>query len=96
MAAPKCPCCGDDLSVNPTTTGRPYLRCDPCRVQTFVRGEKGVDRFNAKYGTDWQDKKTVKPPAPPTEPAAPPAKKPAAAKKGSDDIMDFDDEDGDD
>lgn len=103
MAAPRCPCCGEEYDVNPTSAGKPYLRCDPCRVQTFVRGEKGVSRFNDKYGTAWQDKKTVKPPAPAPEPATPPAKKAAPAKpaaaaakpKRSDDIMEFSDADED-
>jgi len=40
-----CPVCGDLREVRTTKKGKPYLHCDPCMVQVFVRGEMGIRQF---------------------------------------------------
>ncbi len=43
----KVPCflCAGDLDVRRTYKEKPYLVCDSCGIQTFVRGKKGMERF---------------------------------------------------
>ena len=40
-----CPVCGEAREVGTTKKGKPYLHCDPCLVQVFVRGKTGIRRF---------------------------------------------------
>ena len=40
-----CPVCGQGLEVRETKKKKPYVVCDPCGVQTFVRNETGIRRF---------------------------------------------------
>lgn len=40
-----CPVCGQSRAVRQTKANKPYVRCDPCGVQLFVRGEEGIRRF---------------------------------------------------
>jgi hypothetical protein len=37
-----CPICSKPLAVKLTKKGKPYLICDPCGVQVFVRGPAGI------------------------------------------------------
>ena len=39
------PCflCGIELEVRHSKRDKPYLICDPCGVQIFIRREKGID-----------------------------------------------------
>lgn len=40
-----CPVCAGLRPVRQTKSGKPYLRCDPCGLQLFVRGDDGIKRF---------------------------------------------------
>ena len=42
-----CPICRGLLPVRTARTGKPYLRCDPCGMQLFVRGSAGIRTFSA-------------------------------------------------
>ena len=41
-----CPVCTQPREVLTTKKGKPYLHCDPCLVQVFVRGPGGIAEFN--------------------------------------------------
>lgn len=41
-----CPICTRALDVRLTKKNKPYVTCDPCGVQMFVRGPGGIDDFN--------------------------------------------------
>lgn len=45
-----CPLCGEGLDVRETKKGKPYVICDPCGVQLFVRGKQGIQRFKELVG----------------------------------------------
>jgi predicted RNA-binding Zn-ribbon protein involved in translation (DUF1610 family) len=40
-----CPVCTQAREVRLTKKDKPYLHCDPCGVQVFVRGPAGVEEF---------------------------------------------------
>jgi len=40
-----CPVCGDGLEVCESKKGKPYVICNGCGVQMFVRTEPGIRRF---------------------------------------------------
>ena len=40
-----CPVCGQGLAVRETKKKKPYVVCDPCGVQVFVRNESGIRKF---------------------------------------------------
>lgn len=40
-----CPVCGIALQVRQTKKQKPYIVCDPCGLQMFVRGASGIGRF---------------------------------------------------
>lgn len=40
-----CPICAQPLTVKLTKKDKPYLICDPCGVQVFVRGPAGIHEF---------------------------------------------------
>ena len=40
-----CCVCGQAREVRTTKKGKPYMICDPCGVQMFVRVETGIRRF---------------------------------------------------
>jgi hypothetical protein len=40
-----CCVCGKAREVGTTKKDKPYLICDPCGVQVFVRGKTGIRRF---------------------------------------------------
>jgi DNA-directed RNA polymerase subunit RPC12/RpoP len=40
-----CPLCGQGLDVRQTKKKKPYVICDPCGVQLFVRSKAGVHIF---------------------------------------------------
>lgn len=46
-----CPVCGEDRPVRETKAHKPYVRCDPCGVQLFVRGDEGIARFRKAVRT---------------------------------------------
>jgi DNA-directed RNA polymerase subunit RPC12/RpoP len=40
-----CPVCERPCDVELTKRNKPYVKCDPCGVQLFVRGKGGIERF---------------------------------------------------
>jgi len=41
-----CPVCTQPREVRVTKKAKPYLICDPCGVQVFVRGPAGIAEFD--------------------------------------------------
>ena len=41
-----CPVCNKMLLVKITKKNKPYCICNVCGVQVFVRGKKGIEKFN--------------------------------------------------
>lgn len=41
-----CPVCIDPREVKITKKNKPYITCDPCGIQVFVRGPAGIEAFN--------------------------------------------------
>jgi len=41
-----CPVCTGVREVRLTKKNKPYITCDPCGIQVFVRGPAGIDEFN--------------------------------------------------
>src|SRR5712692_5503347 len=41
-----CPVCTDPREVRMTKKRKPYITCDPCGIQLFIRGPAGVAAFN--------------------------------------------------
>jgi transcription elongation factor Elf1 len=41
-----CPVCMDPREVRLTKKKKPYITCDPCGIQVFVRGPAGIAAFN--------------------------------------------------
>lgn len=40
-----CPVCGRELSLRESKNGKPYLVCDRCGMQMFVRSQSGIDKL---------------------------------------------------
>lgn len=40
-----CPVCTQPLEVRLTKKDKPYVTCDPCGVQLFIRGPVGIEEF---------------------------------------------------
>lgn len=47
-----CPICSTLLDVRLSKKGRPYLTCDDCGMQLFVRTDEGVKRFEKLVRTE--------------------------------------------
>jgi transcription elongation factor Elf1 len=41
-----CPVCTDPREVKITKKAKPYITCDPCGIQVFIRGPAGISAFN--------------------------------------------------
>jgi len=41
-----CPVCASPRPVKQTKKAKPYIVCDPCGVQVFIRGPEGIASFN--------------------------------------------------
>jgi|SRR5690348_5135472 len=41
-----CPVCTSPLEVKLTKKNKPYVTCNPCGIQIFVRGPQGIAEFN--------------------------------------------------
>ena len=41
-----CPLCGKPLDVRMSKKQKPYVTCDGCSLQMFVRGRAGIERFD--------------------------------------------------
>lgn len=40
-----CPLCRDDLPIRWTFKEKPYVVCNDCGVQLFIRAQEGIDRL---------------------------------------------------
>ncbi|MGI9102739.1 MAG: hypothetical protein ACR2IF_09890 [Terriglobales bacterium] len=47
-----CPVCSASLDVRETKKRKPYVVCEPCGVQMFVRGSSGIQRFESQVARD--------------------------------------------
>jgi hypothetical protein len=45
-----CPLCGKPLDVRETKKKKPYVICDPCGVQLFIRSKAGMSSFERLVG----------------------------------------------
>jgi len=45
-----CPICKKLILIEATKNSKPYLKCNDCGVQLFVRGKDGIKRFTALVG----------------------------------------------
>jgi ssDNA-binding Zn-finger/Zn-ribbon topoisomerase 1 len=51
-----CPVCGVGLEIRETKKHKPYVICDPCGVQLFVRNETGMGRLERLlFGAEQKD-----------------------------------------
>lgn len=81
-----CPICSTLLDVRLSKKGRPYLTCDQCGMQLFVRTDEGVRRFEklvvTKDGRPAAEAVTYRaaPPPPPKRPRGRPRKNLAIAE----------------
>ena len=81
-----CPICGTSLDVRLSKKGRPYLTCDACGMQLFVRTDEGVRRFEklvrTEDGRPASELIAIRPAAPPApkRPRGRPRKNPAVAE----------------
>ena len=41
-----CPVCISPHEIKLTKKGKPYITCDPCGIQLFIRGPAGIAGFN--------------------------------------------------
>ena len=41
-----CPVCELPREVRQTKKNKPYVICDPCGIQLFIRGPAGIEEFN--------------------------------------------------
>jgi DNA-directed RNA polymerase subunit RPC12/RpoP len=41
-----CPVCMEPREVRQTKKDKPYITCDPCGIQLFIRGPVGIAAFN--------------------------------------------------
>ena len=46
-----CPVCTELRGVRMTKKKKPYITCDPCGIQLFVRGPAGISAFQRLIGT---------------------------------------------
>lgn len=51
----RCPICSAPLPVKKTRKGKPYVVCDDCGLQMFVRYEEGIQRLRAKIKLQCDD-----------------------------------------
>jgi DNA-directed RNA polymerase subunit RPC12/RpoP len=54
-----CPLCGRGLEVRESKKQKPYVVCDPCGVQLFVRNVEGISAFErlierGQQGNAWE------------------------------------------
>ena len=46
-----CPLCQRQLRIRISKTGKPYIVCDDCGIQMFIRYPKGIERLKEVIGT---------------------------------------------
>jgi hypothetical protein len=73
-----CPVCAEVRHVRITRRGKPYLHCDPCGVQLFIRGQAGIQRFEELLTA----RATAQRKAPKPQPSSPQLYKGQCAKCG--------------
>jgi DNA-directed RNA polymerase subunit RPC12/RpoP len=47
-----CPICAEPREIRETKNGKPYITCDSCAVQLFVRGKVGITRLGQLLETN--------------------------------------------
>ena len=47
-----CPLCDEALEIGTTKKQKPYMICEPCGLQIFVRYQKGIDRLEELSGRE--------------------------------------------
>jgi hypothetical protein len=50
-----CPVCTDPREVRITKKKKPYITCDPCGIQVFIRGPAGIAGFNRLVESGGED-----------------------------------------
>lgn len=61
-----CLCCGEEMELHVTKAkAKPYLSCDACGVQIFIRAKRGISLFENRFGSDWHATAPVAGSAPP-------------------------------
>lgn len=45
-----CPVCGKGCDIREDKNGKPYVICDRCSAQLFVRGEPGIEALRRRLG----------------------------------------------
>ncbi len=48
-----CPLCQIELDVRIDKNKKPYMVCDECQAQFFIRGEKGIERLCEFVDRPW-------------------------------------------
>jgi len=79
-----CPLCRKPLDVRMSKKAKPYVTCNECSLQLFIRGRAGVERFDGIAHThDGRSKAEVlpKPVAEAKLPRGRPRKNPAVAER---------------
>lgn len=56
----RCPLCAEAQEIRTSKTGKPYIVCDDCGVQLFVRGSRGQRRLEALLSLGTDDRKENK------------------------------------
>ena len=59
-----CPLCGEGLDIRESKRGKPYVVCNRCGVQMFVRVEAGIRKFeklvaDAEANNIWEKLRTL-------------------------------------
>ena len=47
-----CPICAEPRELRATKNGKPYITCDSCAVQLFIRGKVGIKRLRELLETN--------------------------------------------
>jgi DNA-directed RNA polymerase subunit RPC12/RpoP len=48
-----CPLCQKQLDIRMSDKGKPYIICDACGIQLFVRKSEGINRMAQKVNSWW-------------------------------------------
>ena len=48
-----CPLCEEELEIKISKKGKPYVVCDVCGVQLFVRRAEGIKRLKREIDSLW-------------------------------------------
>lgn len=48
-----CPLCDQELDIRIDKNEKPYVVCDDCQAQFFIRGENGIERLCEVVDRPW-------------------------------------------